>query len=388
MLTAALARAPYAMLPLGLMTAFTASTGDLAIGGLATGAFSIATACCSPLIGRASDIWGQRRVLLTLIPLNSLGILSLFWAATTGLSGPLLFVLCALTGMTVVPVGSFTRARWVSANAGPKILSAAFSYESMADEFVFVLGPALVGVAASMAHPSSPLFLSFALMLLAGIPFALSSPRTDETPVKLKGDSATPVKHPSIAKVLWAVLPAIAALVSVGVFFGSAQAGTTARADLAGVGSQAGLIYAVMGVGSAIAALLVVVLPAAFRLSARFIVFSLGMGITITWVAFVEGIASTTWILALAGIFIGPTLVTAFSAAEGLAPAGGTAVAMTLMSSSVTVGVSIGSALGGSLAQDLGATASYLLGSGASVIVFAVGLVLALPYFRSRYPHV
>ena len=375
---ALLARAPYAMLPLGIMTAFTASSGDLAVGGLAAGIFSIVVALCSPLVGRASDIWGQRRVLLTLVPLNSAALLGLFWAASTGTTGVPLWLLCAGAGATVIPVGSFTRARWVWSAPHARVLNAAFSYESTADELIFVLGPALVGVASSLAAPSAPLFLAFALMLTAGTLFAVTSPK-EAPPVDRDVD-----KRPNIGRVLWAALPASVALIGVGAFFGATQAGTTARADLLGSGSQAGLVYAVMGLGSALAALFVVVLPERFRLPWRFIFFSTGTALSMLLVANLTTLPSTTWALALSGLFVGPTMVTAFSAAQELAPTGGIAVAMTLMQSSVTIGVSLGSALGGAIAEAGGAGPAYLLAAASSVLAGIVGIVLLLPHYAAR----
>lgn len=372
MILALFARAPYAMLPLGIMTAFTASSGDLAVGGLAAGVFSIAVAFCSPLVGRASDMWGQRTVLLTLIPLNSLALLGLYWAATSNLQGIWLWLLCAVAGATIVPVGSFVRARWAGASPSPRVLNAAFSYESMVDELVFVLGPALVGISASLAAPAAPLLLAFILMATAGLAFGLSTPANKKT--TLDKD----VSNPPILRILFRVFPAVIALACIGTFFGATQAGVTARADLLGEASQAGLIYAIMGVGSAFAALLVVTLPERYALPWRFITFSLGMTAATLLVMNVDTLAKTGWAFLLAGIFVGPTLVTAFTIAERLAPAGGIAVAMTLMQSSVTVGVSAGSAAGGAIAQGGGPQPAFLLAAGASLTIAFVGVWLAL----------
>lgn len=388
MVVALVARAPYAMMPLGLLTAFTASTGDIAIGGLTTAIYSIAMAVCSPLIGRASDIWGQRRILLTLIPINALGILGLYWAASSGQDGIWLWLLCLVTGATVVPVGSFTRARWVAATAMPRQIQAAFSYESMADELVFVLGPALVGIAASASVPSAPLLLAFILALIAGLPFAFTAPKSTIEEHAQSTDSTGTIKRPKIFTVLWAVLPGIVALIGVGTFFGSVQAATTFRAELAGAASQAGLIYAVMGIGSALAALLVVMLPASFKMSSRLIVFGVGVTASISVVAVINGLALTTLILGVSGIFVGPTLVTAFALSERLAPRGGISVAMTLMQSSVTIGVSLGAAVGGAIAEASGDVPTYFFAATAGILIVLVGSFLALPYYRNRHTEI
>ncbi len=383
MLVAFLARAPQAMMPLGLMTAFTAASGDIAIGGLATGVFSVATAIFSPLVGRAADLWGQRRILVILTPINALGMLSLYWAAHNGYYTGLVWVLWLVTGATAIPVGSFARARWVAANPGPRILSAAFSYESMADELVFVLGPALVGIAASASAPTAPLLLAFVLALVAGMPFALKAPAHS---LEAASDAATNLAaRPPIRKVIVAVIPAIFALIFVGSFFGSVQAGTTARAASLGAEGSAGLIYATMGLGSAVAALLVVTLPAKFRLSYRFILFGIGMAVTIFIAGNQHALTALTLVLLASGFFVGPTLVTAFTAAEKLAPSGGISVAMTLMQSSVTIGVSVGSAGGGALAENAGAFAAFLMSTAAGVGITIIGLLLLFPHYRAKH---
>ncbi len=370
LVAAAIARAPYAMLPLGLMTAFTASTHDIAIGGMVTALFSIAVAVCSPLIGRAADLWGQRRVLLTLIPLNATAILGLFWAATAGMSGPLLYLLALFAGATNSPIGSFTRARWVGMDPSPRVLTAAFSYESTVDEVVFVLGPALVGIAATAAAPSAPLLLSFALLVAAGMPFALRAPKSTPQVVK----AAEGAGHPPIYKIILAVAPSIIALIAIGAFFGSSQAGITERAEALGSPNAAGLAYATMGISSAIMALLVVVLPQAFTLSWRFITLSLALGGATVAAAYASSLPVTSFWLFMAGFFVGPTLVTGFTLAEQRAPSGGIAVAMTLMSSSVTIGVSVGAAVGGNLANAGGAHPTFMFAAASALVVTLIGI--------------
>lgn len=386
MIVAFLARAPFAMIPLGVMTAFTASTGSVAIGGAATAVVSLSTAFMSPFLGRASDVWGQRRLLLLLVPLNALALLGLFLVSLQPSINWSLWLLCAATGVTTVPVGSFTRARWAAATRTPYHLSAAFSYESMADELVFVLGPALVGIASSTGAASAPLGLACLLMVLAGIPFALSAPNTTDLAATATDVSNPAVTaRPSIFKVLLIVLPSILILMSVGAYFGSIQAGTTVRAEAFGDPGSAGLVYATLGVGSAITSLLVVMIPEKIRLSVRILVCSVGMGTMLLLVNAQESLPTTAVLLGLAGIWVGPTLVSAFTMTEKIAPSGGLTVALTAMQSSVTVGVSVGSAFGGILAEQRGESGAYFFAVAACGLIFIVAALLQLPLFRRKY---
>ncbi|MCT2260055.1 hypothetical protein M3F59_00150 [Brachybacterium muris] len=420
------ARAPYAMIPLGTMTAITVSTGSIATGGLASGLVAAASAVVGPLIGRAADRSGQRRVLTILTPLNAIALGLLLLAALQAWDGPLLWAICLLTGGTAVPVGSFTRARWVELARDPKDLGTALSYESTVDELSFVLGPALVGIAASTAFSAAPLAIAAALVALAGIPFALTTPRSEHAGVGASagvgagagaaertadGTAAATAPHrvstrtvtgempaigsvpsdapfaehhtpapvsastpaPSIKRVLLAVLPAIVVMVCIGTFFGSVQAGTTERADLLGAAGSAGIVYAFMGLTSALTALLVVLLPDSVTLAARVLVGGAGMAVFIALTAFMGSLTMTGVTLMIAGLFIGPTMVTAFSLTERRTPPGGTGVAMTSMQSSVTVGQAAGASLGGALAASIGAQGAYGLATLVSIVIALVG---------------
>lgn len=391
LLVAFLARAPYAMVPLGAMTAFTASTGSVAQGGLATGITSISTAVASPLIGRWADRRGQRFVLMALTPVNAVALALLFLAALLGWTGPLQWGICLAAGATCLPIGSFTRARWVARVPGPRELAAAFSYESMADELVFVLGPALVGIAASVAAPAAPLALAVCLVVVAGIPFALAAPGPDTRPgapdspgVPTPGTSPAHPTRPRIGTVLAAVLPSVVVMVCIGSFFGTVQAGTTERAELLGSPGSAGLVYALMGLGSGVMALMVVLVPERITLPARVAAGGLGMGVLITVVSLQSSLGTTALALLATGTFVGPTMVTAFSLAERLAPEGGISVAMTSMQSAVTVGVSLGSSLGGVLAAAHGPEGAFAVGMVVSACICLCGTAMVVARGRRR----
>lgn len=369
MALAVAARAPYAMIPLGTMTAVTASTGSVATGGLATAFVSIALAIASPLIGRWADHQGQRFVLSLLTPINALALGLLVYTSASGIDGPLLWLCCILAGATSLPIGSFTRTRWVTMVSNQRELNTALSYESTVDEMVFVLGPALVGIAASAAVPVAPLVLAATLVLAAGIPFAMMAPG------KLNAVEEES-ERPGIIRVLWAVAPAIGVMFCIGMFFGSVQTGTTERALALGSASTAGLVYAVMGIGSAFMALMAVAIPDSVRISTRVILGGLGMTLFImTTTAGSHSLLLTAGALLLTGLFVGPTMVTAFGITEKLAPRGGTGVAMTSMQSAITIGISIGSSVGGTLAVN-GAENSYVFAGVAALIIVAVGVAL------------
>ncbi|EPD30564.1 MFS transporter [Gleimia europaea] len=372
------ARAPYAMLPLGVMTAVTASTGSVAQGGAATATTAISTAIAGPLIGKWADRKGQFLPLRLLTPINALALLLLFLAVQSATVGLALYLACMAVGFTSLPIGSFTRSRWIHQTNTPQELNAALSYESMADELVFVLGPALVGIAATTAFASAPLFLAFILVATAGIAFALLTPKTGPaTP-------STTKQGPGVGKVLLAVTPAIIAMTGIGILFGTTQAATTVRSELLGHQGIAGLVYAAMGVGSAVMAILTVAIPERINLPTRLLIGGLGIATAMSLVALVNGLVFTAILLTIAGFFVGPAMVTAFTLAESLAPRGGIAIAMTSMQSSVVIGVSIGSSMGGVIAQNFSDKPTFLASAGAGMLVALVGFILNIRQLSKR----
>ncbi len=366
------------MLPPGVMTAVSASTGSVAQGGAATATTSIATAIAGPLIGKWADRKGQFLPLRLLTPINAVALLLLFLAVQTATAGLPLFLACMAVGFTCLPIGSFTRSRWIHQTNTPQELSAALSYESMADELVFVLGPALVGIAATAAFESAPLFLAFLLVATAGIAFAILAPRTKPTA------QAAAKQGPGVGRVILTVTPAIIAMTGIGILFGTTQAATTVRSELLGHQGIAGLVYAAMGVGSAVMAILTVAIPERINLPTRLLVGGLGIAASMTLVALAGGLVSTAFLLTLAGFFIGPAMVTAFTLAESLAPRGGIAIAMTSMQSSVVIGVSIGSSLGGIIAQNFHDKPTFLTSAGAGMLVALVGFILNIRQLSKR----
>ncbi|EEH64039.1 transporter, major facilitator family protein [Gleimia coleocanis DSM 15436] len=367
------ARAPYAMIPLGVLTAVSASSGSVATGGLATGVTALSTAIAGPLIGKWTDRRGQALPLHVLTPFNAVLLLGLFLSVYFVTPLPVVLLFGMLAGLTSLPIGSFTRSRWIANTRYPHELSVALSYESMADELVFVLGPALVGVLASLVFPSAPLLVAFLLVASVGMVFAFSAESTAASASIPEGGAAQVRVFP----VLLTILPTIIAMTTIGMLFGGIQAAITARAGTYDMPSASGLIYSVVGLGSAIMAILTVLIPEWISLPKRLSIAGFGILVTVGLTAFAPSVLWNLPILFSIGLFIGPAMVTAFTITESLAPANGVAIAMTAMQSSITVGVSVGAAVGGAIAQSHGDFAAFITTALTGIIIALVGFYLS-----------
>ena len=145
-----------------------------------------------------------------------------------------------------------------------------------------------------------------------------------------------------------------------------------------GRGDSAGLVYGVMGVGSTILALSITLFPARFRLSARWLVFSALMLAAMIGFGLSGGLTGLIGAMAVAGIGIGPTVVTLFSLAAERSPQGRSATVMTMLGSATIVGQSAASALTGAVAESAGSQVAMWLPVGAAAVVLLAAVVDAL----------
>lgn len=377
-LIAFIARLPFAMMVVGVLTVVVSARESLSLGGLTSAAVGLGTACFGPLLGAAADRFGQRTVLLALAVGNA-AMLLLFTAVVYGPAADGFVLLTAIgIGATAPQVAPLSRSRLVTiigermpAERRARTVSGTMAYESAADETVFVFGPFLVGVLASALAPWAPLVGAAVLTLVFVGAFALHPSGRH-----ISQDRTEHGRAPSAASELFRpqLLIVVLGILGVGIFFGTMLTSLTSfMADL-GAPEQAGLLYGVMGVGSALLALGVAWLPARFSLRARWLVFSGVLLAGSLLLGIVDSPAGMMLALAIMGIGIGPTLVTQYSFGAARSPRGRSATVMTMLGSGVIVGQSIGAAVAGEIAESLGTSAALVLPMIAAGIAFAAGL--------------
>jgi MFS family permease len=170
------------------------------------------------------------------------------------------------------------------------------------------------------------------------------------------------------------LLVVVVGILGVGMFFGTMLTSLTSFMADRGASEQAGLLYGVMGVGSAALALGVAWLPARFSLRARWIVFAAILLAGTLLLLVVDSPGTMMFALAVMGVGIGPTLVTQYSFGAARSPLGRSATVMTMLGSGVIVGQSIGAAVAGEVAETLGTDAALVLPVVAAAIAFAASL--------------
>ena len=394
------ARLPLAMLTLGTLTLATSVTGSYAVGGAAAGAVGIGSAIGAPFLGWLADRLGQRPVLLISAILNVVAVLAVIATAylISGVHdvGAAWGVIAAAlaAGLSCPQVGPLARVRWMALTAERRQtgdstdLDVALSYESTADELTFVLGPALVGVLASLVAPWLPLALAAALTLTFVPAFAVHRthtgvPRRAAVGTRSTGSGSAETRAGSRLAGLGPVALPVLAMVCMGTFFGSTQAALSAFAAGFATSEAAGLLYAVMGISSAAAAISVAYWPAGFPVTARWVTGAAAIaGLSALLFLPTDGWGMVLVLLAL-GLPVGPVMVTVFAIGGLVAPAGRLATVMTALASGIVAGTALGSSIGGQLAQEGGHQAAFLVSAAAAAALFALGAA-ATVVVRSR----
>jgi MFS family permease len=394
------ARLPLAMLTVGTLTLVTSNSGSYALGGTAAGAVGIGSALGAPVLGALADRRGQRPVLLFAAALNTAAVVALILAAavlgTAGSFAAWVLAAAFLSGASCPQVGPLARVRWMalasqgSAPDNRRDLDTALSYESTADEITFVLGPALVGILASLLAPWLPLALAAAMTITLVPAFAAhrthrAVPVTRRRAVPAGPRPALPAGNelPGLGLPASVAVPVLA-MVCMGTFFGSAQAALSSFSAQYASSEIAGLLYAVMGLSSAAAALSVAYWPQRFSLSWRWVVSAALMAALAVLLLVPASLGSMVAVLLVLGVPVGPVMVTVFAVGGVVAPAGRLGTVMTALASGIVAGTAVGSAVGGRLAQDYGYGAAFLVPACAAAALALLGAAAAVVLQRRR----
>ena len=375
-----IARLPFAMMTVGVLTLVVAERGSLTLGGLNSAAAGLGTALAGPLLGAAVDRFGQRRVLVP-VGLANAALLGAFPLVVTGTAPDLaLLALSVLIGVSAPQISPMSRTRLVGLirrSVAPerreKLVNGTMAYESAADETVFVVGPFLVGLLATALAPWLAVAAAAALTLVFVTWFAVHpSGRLEPAATR------TPTAQAPARELLGVpLLTVVAGTLGVGLFFGATLTSLTGLLAADGDGDRAGLLYGVMGIGSAVLALGTAALPTRFTLPARWLAFGGLLLAAAVLFATARSEAGLVVALAVLGCGVGPTLVTLYGLGTRLSPAGRAATTMTMLGSAVVVGQAVASAVTGLVIDSLGAEVALALPAVAAALVVAAALAHA-----------
>ncbi|SFT16112.1 MFS transporter [Streptomyces sp. ok210] len=366
------ARQPFAMLTIGIVLLVQHTTGSYGSAGAVAAVTGVSMALFAPQSGKLADRIGQRAVLLPGVLVHAASVSALTTLALADAPLWLLFLAAVPTGASVPQIGPMVRARWAAllgAAPGRKaspLMSTAAAFESVTDEFTFVIGPVLATALCTGVHPAAGLIAEAALTLMGGLFFAAQ--RRTQPAVRATASDASE-RHTSALSVPGVRVLAMAFL-GIGAVFGGMQVSLTAFAEEIGRPGANGLLYGIFAAGNMLAGIACGAVAWKSGPRRRLIAGYAALTLTASGLWAVHSVPLLAGLGLLVGLCIAPALISGYTLVEALVPASARTEAFTWLTGSVALGQAAAVTVAGRLADAHGASTGF--------VVPLVGTVLAL----------
>ena len=368
----ALSRTGGAMFGVAVIVMLSERRGSFGLAGGVSAVGLAVLAVAGPVLGRLVDKHGQRRIALPFVLFSAVCGVTVAVLSWRDAPAWTLFVFYGLSAVLPEP-GPMSRARWAHIfRDEPDRLHTAMSFEQVADEASFVLGPVLAVLVSTLWFPEAGLLLA-ELLFTAGM-LAFLAARATEPPVVPHADrpGGLAVRRPGLLLVA-------TALVMTGVIFGANEVIAVAYATEQGSTGFSSVILGGFALGSTLAG--IVFGSRVFRstLTRRLMLAATAMFVLEVPALLVGGLWPLAVVMVIAGSATAPMLITSLSLAQRLVPAALVTEGMAVAITGILIGISAGSAVGGWAIEAWGAQTAY------AVPVVSGGLALALIALRHRH---
>ena len=363
-------RLPLAMAGLGIVLLVQHETGSYGVAGGVSAAYLAANAILAVPMGRVVDRFGQGTVLS--VTSLAFGAAMAFLIITIQADLPIgaTYVAAAIAGASLPPVDACVRTRWAHVLDEAHEVETAYALEAVVDESVFISGPILVTVLATLVHPTAGIAAATVSGLVGGLWFA--SQRATAPPAHPRDRS-----QGKAAPLPWRTLvPVGVVCVALGTLFGSAEVTTVAFADEHDAKSVAGGLLAIWALGSLLAGLIYGMLTWRRSLVVRVRWGAFAMACAMAPLGFVDSIWLMGGLMLLGGFSIAPTMIATTAIIEKVTPTSRLTEGMAVLQTGLVAGVAPGAAVAGAVIDHSGSSTAYLvpLVAGLSAAVAALTL--------------
>lgn len=364
-LMSVLARMPIAMLGLSLLLYVQRETGSFAIAGLVAAGSLVGAAVGAVVQGRIMDRRGPRGPLLVASGLLVVAVAGMLVAVESGWAHPVVVALGAAVGLSEPVVASASRALWADLVPAGPVRHAAYAYEAISMEVLFILGPAVAGLLAGAPWAGTGVLLATGCMVVGGVGFALCgvvrAVRPDPAPRNLLGALASPGMR----------TVALAAL-GFGVTVGFVEVAVPAAATKAGHPPLGGLMLAGWSLSSVVFGLWYTTRPWPRAMNLRLPVVLGVFALLIAPLSLLTSLAALSVGLVVAGLWLTPQSTAHSTAIDIVAPRGTATEAFGWVVTAVTLGLAVGQSISGYLVEHIGIPATFLASSGGGLLIAAL----------------
>lgn len=361
-----LARLPLSMAGIALLLLVADSTGSYAVAGAVDAAWILANAAFAPAVARWVDRKGQPQVVGPQMAAHVVGVALIL--ALSALAAPTwtLFVGAMAAGAVMPVVGSLVRARWAYLLGGSPLLRTAYSWESVVDEMVFVIGPVLVTFLVVAAGPATALAVTVGFGA-AGTVALLLQRRSTPSPQLDRGRDAV-----GSALRLRGMTGLVAVVGLLGVVFAGVEVTVLATARESGRTKEAGVVLAVWAVSSMLAGLVLGLLDQRHQLRRQLLVSTFAMLALLLPLLVVTELRAVALVLSAAGLTVSPSLIAGFALVQELVPMGRLTESLAWLSVGISVGFALGSPASGWLVDHVAPQSGFYVAVAAAAAAAAV----------------
>ena len=363
---------PISMTLLAVTLVIVSQTHKYTLAGFVSTGAALITSTISPVWSRLADQYGQRALLRINIPLHIFfGLLFLFlishheaqwlWMAA--------IFLCEIFS---VNIGGMVRRRWLFAlGEDRKLINTAYSYEALVDEIIFIIGPLIASVAATVIAPAAGILFAFAFMSIGTTLFIAQ--RSTEPPLHPREAGA---KHSSVLRhqELQAVtLP----FIFLGAFFASTNLAVVAYMQENHKSAYLGVVLAIWAAGSGVAALFNGAIHWKISDAHKFRRLIVGIFLISLPFLLIHSIWELAFALFISGFGIAPLIVAGYGVAEKSSPPARITETLAWVIASLTLGGALPGPLSGHIIDTHGAKTALIIPIGC----LALANLAILPYF-------
>lgn len=369
-----IARAPIAMDTIAIILFVHSVDSRYAVAGALTAVAALTTVISAPMWSKVADHYGQRFVLKSAVPLRILAIVAFIFLVKNGAPIWSWFLAIFIAEATSVSIGSMTRRRWVYMIDSEKkqLLSTSYAFESLLDEFIYIIGPIITTAVVALIAPVAGLLLGL-VFLVIGAPLIATHSKSDPG-----------IEHRQVGEKLKSVmrnrkLQAVGIPLTIaGGSFSAVNICVVAFSDEKGMKAISGLLLGIWAIGGAVSALINGAIKWKISHGIRYLGYLIGMTLVALSFPFINNIYLLGVALFLQGLCIAPLLPNGLPLVTSSVAASQMTQAITLVTAGIPLTGALSNFLSGRIIDSYGASTGLWL----PFIFLAVASLATLPYLK------
>ncbi|MFJ6570442.1 MFS transporter [Streptomyces sp. NPDC091292] len=365
-------RLPNATAPIAIVLFIRAEGGTFSLAGVLAAVYGVSNAVGQPVLGRLVDLYGQPRVQLPAALVSALGMVAFAFTGTSAL--PLSYLAVGVAGLFTPPLEGGLRALWPSVLRREDRVHTAYAMDAVAQEVMFTVGPLLVTLCVSLWSAQAALLVINAIGVVGALSVVVSRPSRAWRSAPREAHWLGALRSPGL-------LALLAAFLCVGTALGSITVAALSYADGHGGDAAYGRMMAAIGLGALVGGLVYGGRQWSGTPERRLRVLVALLAVCYVPLVVMPGEVAMLGLMALAGVFLAPSIACAFVVVDRHAPRGTVTEAFSWLVTMFTVGASVGTAAAGPVVEWGGPRWAFavpgLAGCGALVVLLATGRVLA-----------